>query len=227
MASRSEEDLCCPVCKDIFRHPVVLACSHSFCKVCLQSWWREKPTRECPVCKTISTDRNPPMSLVLKNLCEAFLLEREQRDAEDLCHLHAEKLKLFCLDHQELVCVVCRDSEKHTNHRFKPTDEAVHASRKTLQEALQPLKEKVKSLKKVKEMFEWFENRVKSQAQRTEAQIKHQFRKLHEFLAEEEEARLCVLREEEEQKSRRLKEQVEALRAQIADLSQSEPRRMS
>ncbi|XP_034725342.1 zinc-binding protein A33-like [Etheostoma cragini] len=78
MASRSEEDLCCPVCHDVFRDPVLLSCSHSFCKDCLQSWWTERPTQECPVCKRISL-YEPPCNLVLKNLCEAFLLERDQR----------------------------------------------------------------------------------------------------------------------------------------------------
>ncbi|CAK6982825.1 E3 ubiquitin-protein ligase TRIM35-like, partial [Scomber scombrus] len=123
MASRSEEDLCCPVCHEVFRDPVVLSCSHSFCKDCLKSWWRQKPTRECPVCKRRSSKEEPPVSLVLKNLCESFLQDRDQRASEALCSLHSEKLKLFCLDHQQPVCVVCRDSEKHTNHRFKPIDE--------------------------------------------------------------------------------------------------------
>ncbi|KAJ4943557.1 hypothetical protein JOQ06_006057 [Pogonophryne albipinna] len=48
MASRLEEDLCCSVCHDIFKDPVVLSCSHSFCRACLQSWWTEKVT-ECPL----------------------------------------------------------------------------------------------------------------------------------------------------------------------------------
>uniref|UniRef100_A0A3B4YHU6 Nuclear factor 7, ovary-like n=1 Tax=Seriola lalandi dorsalis TaxID=1841481 RepID=A0A3B4YHU6_SERLL len=95
MASRSEEDLCCPVCHEVFRDPVLLSCSHSFCKDCLQSWWREKQTPECPVCKRISSRKHPPCNLVLKNLCEAFLQEREQRSSEALCSLHSEKLKLF------------------------------------------------------------------------------------------------------------------------------------
>ncbi|KAK5614167.1 hypothetical protein CRENBAI_008625 [Crenichthys baileyi] len=101
MASRSEEDLCCPVCQEIFEDPVVLSCSHSFCKECLKNWWREKPVQECPVCKTISFTKDPPCNLVLKNLCETFLQQRDQRASEDLCSLHSEKLKLFCLDHQQ------------------------------------------------------------------------------------------------------------------------------
>uniref|UniRef100_A0A3B4X3A0 RING-type domain-containing protein n=1 Tax=Seriola lalandi dorsalis TaxID=1841481 RepID=A0A3B4X3A0_SERLL len=63
MASRSEEDFYCPVCHEVFRDPVVLSCSHSFCKDCLKSWWREKPTRECPVCKRRSSREQPPLNL--------------------------------------------------------------------------------------------------------------------------------------------------------------------
>uniref|UniRef100_A0A4W6G4D6 Tripartite motif-containing protein 35-like n=1 Tax=Lates calcarifer TaxID=8187 RepID=A0A4W6G4D6_LATCA len=171
----SEEDLCCPICCEVFRDPVVLSCSHSFCKDCLKRWWREKPTQECP-------------------LCESFLLERDQRSSEDLCSLHSEKFKLFCLDHQQPVCVVCRDSERHTNHRFRPIDEAARQYRKELQE----------TLKKCKDFLQ--------------RQIKEQFKKLHQFLEEEEEARMAALREEEEQKSQMMKEKMEPLRREIAAL---------
>ncbi|XP_033988658.1 nuclear factor 7, brain-like [Trematomus bernacchii] len=78
MASRLEEDLRCPVCEDVFRDPVFLPCCHSFCKACLQTWWTGKEVKECPVCKTESSRRNPPCNLALKNLSETFLQERDQ-----------------------------------------------------------------------------------------------------------------------------------------------------
>ncbi|XP_049893698.1 zinc-binding protein A33-like [Epinephelus moara] len=219
MASRSEEDLCCPVCQDVFRDPVVLSCSHSFCKDCLQNWWRQRQARECPVCKTVSSTAKPPCNLVLKNLCEAFLLERDQRASEALCSLHSEKLKLFCLDHQQPVCVVCRDSEKHTKHRFRPVDEAARQHKKEVEETLEPLKEKLKVCEQVKVKCEQTAQHMKVQARRTERQIKEQFKKLHQFLEEEEEARMAALREEEEQKSQMMKEKMEALSREIAALS--------
>uniref|UniRef100_A0A3Q4H671 RING-type domain-containing protein n=1 Tax=Neolamprologus brichardi TaxID=32507 RepID=A0A3Q4H671_NEOBR len=125
MASRSEEDLCCPVCQEIFTDPVILSCSHSFCKDCLKRWWKERPTHECPICKRRSSKPEPPLN-------------------RGLCSLHSEKFKLFCLDHQQPVCVVCCASEKHTNHRFRPIDEAAQQHKKELQETLEPLKEKLK-----------------------------------------------------------------------------------
>ncbi|XP_044224744.1 zinc-binding protein A33-like [Thunnus albacares] len=222
MASRSEKDLCCPVCHDIFKHPVLLSCSHSLCKVCLQSWWREKPIQQCPVCERKTSKMEPPCNLALKNLCESFLQDRDQRasaGSEALCSLHSEKLKLFCLDHQQPVCLVCRDSEKHTNHRFKPIDEAARQHKKKLEETLELLKKKLKVCEQVKVKFNQTAEHMKVQARHTERQIKEQFKKLHQFLEEEEEARMAALREEEEQKSQMMKEKMEALSREIAALS--------
>ncbi|XP_019110854.2 tripartite motif-containing protein 35 [Larimichthys crocea] len=160
-----------------------------------------------------------PCNLVLKNLCEAFLLERDQRSSEALCSLHSERLKLFCLDHQQPVCVVCRDSEQHSDHRFRPIDEAARQHKKNLQETLEPLKEKLKVFEEVKVKFDQTAEHMKVQARRTERQIKDQFKKLHQFLEEEEEARMAALREEEEQKSQMMEEKMEALSREIAALS--------
>ncbi|XP_014902012.1 zinc-binding protein A33-like [Poecilia latipinna] len=219
MASRSEEDLCCPVCQDVFTDPVVLSCSHSFCKECLKNWWREEPARECPVCKTISFTKDPPRNLALKNLCESFLQQRDQRIPTDLCSLHSEKLKLFCLNHQEPICSICSHSEKHTNHRFRPIREAAQDHRENLKTSLEFLKKKLELRKKVKKKFDQTAEHLKVQARHTERQIVEQFKKLHQFLTEEEEARLAALREEAKQKRGMMKEKMEALSREIAALS--------
>ncbi|XP_044204792.1 E3 ubiquitin-protein ligase TRIM39-like [Thunnus albacares] len=222
MFSQSENDLSCPICQDIFNDPVVLTCSHSFCKDCVRSWWRGKQTQECPVCRERHLFIDPPRNLALKNLCETFLLERDQRasaGSEDLCSLHSEKLKLFCLDHQQPVCVVCRDSKTHNNHRFKPIDEAAHDHKEELQKSLKILKEKLKLFNKVKGNCDQTAEHIKVQARDTERQIKEQFKKLHLFLQEEEEARIGALREEEDQKNQMMKEKIESLSREIAALS--------
>uniref|UniRef100_A0A8B9J495 Uncharacterized protein n=1 Tax=Astyanax mexicanus TaxID=7994 RepID=A0A8B9J495_ASTMX len=132
MAARhplSEDELSCPVCCDIFRDPVVLQCSHSVCRTCLQQFWKAKKSRECPVCRRrCSSKAEPPRNLALKNICEAFLEGRSQSSSagsEGLCTLHHEKLKLFCLDDQQPMCVVCQTSQSHKNHSCCPVDEAV------------------------------------------------------------------------------------------------------
>ena len=218
MASRLEEDLCCPVCHDVFRDPVVLSCSHSFCKDCVKSWWKDKAVKECPLCKRRQSKDVPP-NLVLKNVCETFLQERDQSSSPALCSLHSEKLRLFCLDHQQPVCLVCRDSVKHTGHRFRPIDEAAQQHKKQLQETLEPMKKKLRCFERVKVKCEQTAEHIKVQAGLTETQIKEQFKKLHQFLEEEEEARMAALREEEEQKSQMMKEKIESLSRDITSLS--------
>ncbi|XP_033971784.1 nuclear factor 7, brain-like [Trematomus bernacchii] len=162
---------------------------------------------------------HPPCNLALKNLCEAILQERDPRSSEALCSLHSERLRLFCVDHQQPVCVVCRDSRKHTNHRFRPIDEAARQNKKELQKSLQPLKEKLEIFKLLKDVFDQTAGHIKVQARRTETQIKEQFKELHQFLEEEEEARVAALREEEEQKKTMMEEKMEAVSREIAALS--------
>ncbi|CAJ1051890.1 zinc-binding protein A33-like [Xyrichtys novacula] len=216
MASKLVEGLCCPVCTNIYTEPVILSCSHSFCKGCLQRWWTLKDTLACPVCRRRSSKDHPKVNLALMNLCETFLSER---DAEDLCSLHSEKLKLVCLDHQQPVCLICKDSEIHANHTFRPINEAAEQHKKKLQETVKPLTEKLEVFKGLKGDFVQAEQHIKTQAQCTEMRIKEEFRKFHHFLIMEEEARLAALRREEEQKSQRMKEEISALSREIDDLS--------
>ncbi|KAJ8357678.1 hypothetical protein SKAU_G00204720 [Synaphobranchus kaupii] len=226
MASGSsllEEELSCPVCTDIFRDPVVLRCSHSFCKACLQQYWELKGSQECPVCRKRSSRNNPPLNLSLRNTCEAFLKERSQRakaGSEVFCSLHSEKLKLFCLEDQIPVCLVCQTSKKHENHKVRPVQEAAEEYKEKVRTALAPLQEKLKAFNKVKLICDQTAEHIKSQAQHTERQIKMEFEKLQQFLKDEEAARITVLREEEEQKSQMMKVKIEKMTEEISSLSE-------
>lgn len=223
MAYNPEKDLSCPVCHDIFDIPVVLACSHSFCKTCVETWWRDKPIKECPVCKERPLLGEPPVSSALKNLCEAFLQKKDQNasaGSETVCNLHHKKLRVFCLNHEQPACLVCRDSKSHLGHSFRPVNEAAEDHRKDLKESLKPLQEKLKVFEEVKEKFDEAAEHIRVQAQQTEKQIKEEFKKLHQFLQDEEEARITALREEEEQKSQMMKGKIEGLSREIAALSE-------
>ncbi|XP_039865205.1 E3 ubiquitin-protein ligase TRIM35-like [Simochromis diagramma] len=224
MSSQSEKDLSCPVCHDIYRDPVILSCSHSFCRFCLQMWWRKILEHNCPLCKKINLSNDLTRNLALKNLCEAFLLQRDKKPSavpEPLCSLHHEKLRLFCLDHQQPVCVVCRDSIAHKDHRFNPIEEAAQDHREELQKHLKPLHDKLKVFEQVKRKFDQTAEHIKVQAQQTEKQIKEEFKKLQQFLQNEEKARLAALRQEEKQKLRKMEKKIKSLSREIKTLSET------
>lgn len=119
--------LVCSVCRDVYRDPVLLMCTHSFCRTCLQQYWQHIECPTCPLCRADSTIDNPPCNLALRNLCEAFLQEKRQKTStknEALCALHGRELTHFCVEEKRAVCEDCRTSERHAEHRFQLLDEA-------------------------------------------------------------------------------------------------------
>lgn len=161
LSSRSktalEDELSCPVCCEIFTDPVVLKCSHSFCKNCLQQFWNKKAAkRECPVCRSKCSLQEPTVSLALKNVCETLLKEQGLKgssgDAQDLgasggaggggglvrteelCPTHGEPVKLYCREDTEVMCCVCQTSKKHQGHNICPVVEAAQDLKVRLKE---------------------------------------------------------------------------------------------
>lgn len=87
MASKNSslESLSCPVCREIFKIPVLLSCSHNFCKECLQQFWATTKTQDCPVCRRRSSKYEPPIDLALQKLCEGFLEEDKVERRNETC----------------------------------------------------------------------------------------------------------------------------------------------
>ncbi|CAM4610264.1 unnamed protein product [Leuciscus chuanchicus] len=207
--------------RGINRTTDINAVGHSICKECLQQFWKTKKTQECPVCRR-SSRREPPINLALKNLCDSLIKEGNEKrssGSEEICSLHSEKLKLFCLEDKQPVCLVCRDSEKHTNHTFRPISEVVSSYKEEFNTALTSLQNKLKHGEEMKKKCDKTIEHIKSQAEHTERQIKEEFEKLHQFLRDEEEATITALREEEEQKKQRMKEKLEEMNTHISALS--------
>ncbi len=110
-------------------------------------------------------------------------------------------------------------SDSHTNHSFRPIDEAAKDHKDGLQELLRPLKEKLELFNDIKANFDRTAQDIEVQAQDTERQIKDVFLMLQKFLRKEEEVRIGAVREEKKHKSQMMKRKIEALSREIADLS--------
>ncbi|KAJ0057795.1 hypothetical protein NL108_002898 [Boleophthalmus pectinirostris] len=223
-----EDELSCPVCCEIFKDPVVLKCSHSFCKSCLQVFWnKKKARRECPVCRSKCSLTEPTVSLALKNVADTFLKEQERVAAmarigakkesapDEKCAAHGEILKLFCFNDNEVLCCVCHTSKKHLGHRVCPLEEGAQDLRSELKTELIPLKKNLRRLYEAKQECDDTTVHIKNQTQETEDQIRQEFEELRAFLQKEEESRLSTLQQEDEEKKEQVKRKAEGITRDI------------
>ncbi|XP_016370608.1 tripartite motif-containing protein 35-like [Sinocyclocheilus rhinocerous] len=213
--SITEEHFYCPICCDIFRDPVLLPCSHSICNSCVKTFWNRRGTQECPICRTVSSNPNPPINIVLRNMCDLMREETTQEppvETVEFCSLHGEPLTFFCTEEQELACGKCRNDKSHKNHRIHSTaDLRKQKFHGNLLINADPFVD----------MPSWDETAeyIKKQSQHTETKIKEAFEKLHQFLENEEAAKMMTLRKEEEQKSEIIKKKIEEIRSGMLSLS--------
>ncbi|KAM4717231.1 zinc-binding protein A33 [Anableps anableps] len=220
--SLPEEDLTCPVCCDIFRDPVLLSCSHSFCRSCLKQCWDTR-TRECPVCRRKGSKCPPLSNLALKNVCEALQQVRRKNSLEEQvrCSLHGEKLKLFCLADEQPICVVCQASKLHKNHNCSPVEEALLDCKDKLEFTVKSLKNKLENLQRKHKTSADMLAYVKYQTLETQRKIKNQFEQLHQALCDEELARKKAVKKEEEEKIASIKEKMDELSAEMLSVTET------
>ncbi|KAK0131100.1 Zinc-binding protein A33 [Merluccius polli] len=240
MAARLPEvDLSCPVCCDIFRDPVVLKCSHSFCSACLREYWSHRDRgpgrgRDCPLCRSQSDDE-PVSSLTLRNLCEAYANVNEDggggggpgggggedlyADPGEMCPQHREQLKLFCLEDQEPVCVVCLTSRRHKQHKCCPAGEAVADIKEELKTSLSSLQENMLEFEKMKQNYADTAAHIQVQAQFVEQRTRQEFQELRSFLEAAERANIAALKKETEEKSRTVRQLIADVEVNISSLS--------
>ncbi|XP_066529532.1 tripartite motif containing 35-28 [Hoplias malabaricus] len=216
-----ESDLTCPVCKELFRDPVLLTCTHSFCRACLEASWKHKSTKDCPVCRKNCDGEDPIANRALKNTCESFQKEKGWRvptTAEVLCGLHQRELQLFCVKDEAPICVEC--VTLHSGHDFLPLDQGVPFCKEELNMKIIILTQKLESFKRMKKRYGDTTTFVQNQSEEAEKQIKQEFERLHQILNDEETRRIRALKKEEEEKKQIIKEKIDSIAREIMSLSE-------
>ncbi|XP_072513224.1 zinc-binding protein A33-like isoform X2 [Salminus brasiliensis] len=217
-----EEELKCVLCQNIYKTPLILLCTHSFCKTCLETTWAEHGAKECPVCKKRSSIENPPINRALKSACESFVQEKNRRVSDEaqglVCPQHLLNMQLFCLHDEQLVCAECV-TQQHNNHNFCSISKAASERRENLRGPLQELQGSHAAFSFEKLTCLSVSQEIQSQFLQTQTQIQKEFEKLHQFLHEEEKARVTALKKEMERKSQKIKEKIEEMDDALASLS--------
>ncbi|KAM4616564.1 E3 ubiquitin-protein ligase TRIM35-like [Polymixia lowei] len=219
-----ESFLNCHVCSETFRDPVSLSCNHSFCSTCLKQFWEQTKNKNCPICKRKSSKDCPAVNFTLKELADSYAESKKAETDEGaekvevVCSKHPEDPKLFCEEEQRAVCLVC-DFPHHQGHKLVPIKQAVSDLKDQLKSDLKPLQDKRNKYKEVEKAYNEVVQYSKKQLVDTEMKVRAEFEKLHQFLREEEEARLAALREEEEHKKKTITQQMKIIQEQISSLS--------
>lgn len=150
LSQNVEQELTCAVCCELYSCPLLLRCSHSFCKKCIQDLVKNEEdynystlviSFKCPVCRAYTTIRSArgidslPENLSLANLVSVLKTDEGRRALtatrqvpaldSSACWKHPDnKLYLFCLDCKRAFCAACPTLTCHSQqHRVKPLDD--------------------------------------------------------------------------------------------------------
>ncbi|XP_050993662.1 E3 ubiquitin-protein ligase TRIM39-like [Labeo rohita] len=111
------EELQCSICLDVFTDPVSTPCGHNFCKTCLNKYWDNSQTCNCPYCKETFNQRpDLKINTTLREIVDHYEKKNPKEKPEVLCDF-CEETKLKALKS----CLVCQSSycETHLQPHFK------------------------------------------------------------------------------------------------------------
>ncbi|XP_050926242.1 E3 ubiquitin-protein ligase TRIM17 [Lates calcarifer] len=140
-------------------------------------------------------------------------------DSSERCEEHEESLSVFCLDDLEPLCKQCA-AASHTGHRVYPLTEAATDCKEELRTLLDGLKKKMIHFEKATQTCEHASRYNQAEAKLTEEQMKKEFESLHQFLREEEAARILELRKELKERKREAEERTDRLNQMIKSLEE-------
>ncbi|XP_048345153.1 E3 ubiquitin-protein ligase TRIM7-like isoform X2 [Sphaerodactylus townsendi] len=229
------EELTCPICLEYFKDPVMLTeCGHNFCKACLPRRWEESVQEiSCPECRGAIQPRNIKPNRQLANVVEIAKKLSPQGGREEeaakkapnlqegkprTCEKHQEALKLFCQGDQALICVVCDRSKEHRYHDVIPVEEAAQKYKSMLYGYIEIQR---KERKKIMACKADRDKQSQDQLKRTQSARKKsvtQFRKLHQFLEEQEQLLLTKIEEAEKEIAREREDYLARLAAQLSSV---------
>ncbi|KAK5598767.1 hypothetical protein CRENBAI_004682 [Crenichthys baileyi] len=215
------QDLTCPICQGIFRDPVLLPCSHSFCRECQKTSWQFIKT--CPVCRVPVEEGQAISNRALSDASESFLRQANLRPVqnasnEEVCNLHLKPLELYCEKDEEPVCVDC--VSQHSTHRLWSLKDATAMCKKELGYIVQIFEKKVDSYKKMTKKFGNAVDYIKHQAGEAEKKIKAEFERLHNLLYLEEAKRLEALSNEEKDRINSMQRMIDETEKDIAKIKE-------
>ncbi|XP_025068452.1 E3 ubiquitin-protein ligase TRIM17-like [Alligator sinensis] len=137
----------------------------------------------------------------LKNLVEKIKEQSLKPGKEQMvnqCVEHEEKLKLFCEEDGEAICVICRESQAHHGQKVLPIQEAANNYKNTVKQQRERIKSECEKLRcfvseeeqRLLQRLEEEERETLQSLEENVAQLSKQSSSLHKLISEIEEKSL-------------------------------------
>ncbi|XP_062979120.1 E3 ubiquitin-protein ligase TRIM58 [Elgaria multicarinata webbii] len=201
---RLQDEVSCSICLEYLREPVTIDCGHNFCRACISDYCERGAATGaalCPQCRAgflLSGSRpNKQLANIVDGI-EQLALRPNRGPGEALCERHGKKLRLFCQDDGEAICLVCDKSREHRAHTVLPIEEAAHDYKIKLQEAVHLLRKLLEEATKLEAQEEEKTSRWKEKVEERRTLIMSGFERRRQAMAEEEQLLLRQLQDEEQ-----------------------------
>ncbi|CAI5768149.1 E3 ubiquitin-protein ligase TRIM7-like [Podarcis lilfordi] len=220
------EEATCPICLEYFRDPVIIhECGHNFCRSCLiQCWEKSEGEASCPQCRETVEQSSIRRNQQLANVVEiakkfSHLGGREEGEGKGrVCEKHQEPLKLFCKEDQSPICVVCDRSKEHKGHEVVPLEEASQEYKDQISSCLDNVKKEREKILKFKADTEKESQDLLKQTGAEREKMVAEFRRLRQFLEEEEKRILAQMAEVEKEIAAKREEHLARLSRELSSL---------
>ncbi|XP_026547224.1 zinc finger protein RFP-like [Notechis scutatus] len=196
------EEATCSICLDYFQDPVLIPqCGHNFCRGCLtRSWGTSESEASCPQCRQTFAPRSVLFNRQLARVAEVArgCSHHPEKEGGSFCPKHQEPLKLFCKDHETLICLVCDQSKEREGHRVIPVEEAFQEYQIKVEDCLKVQKEQKEKIATYKRDTEQRVQEMLDLIDKVKKNIVAEFRELQLWLEGQEKLLLSRMEETEE-----------------------------
>ncbi|XP_067403048.1 uncharacterized protein, partial [Emydura macquarii macquarii] len=150
------EEAVCPICMNAVNDPVCIDCGQNFCRVCITEhygkWEKDPEGVCCPQCrkkkKKEEFQTNRQLASGVENI-QQLGIKPENRKEEIVCREHEDKVKLFCEDDGEMICLLCDKTQEHKSHARVPIEEAAQEYKVKLHKDIELLKKAWEEISKL------------------------------------------------------------------------------